>query len=168
MQARWPATARGPLATHGHDEEASRDGDTLALASSVARALACMQGRRGRCCRAVGWMEEAQKREQRWLGEALPFSNDSHGGRRSCARQRQGRGERESAVVSGGASGEARNACCHPTRERKSQPRRGTRQQWWSALSCMAAMKTFPQTPGGRGRARLRIQILHIQLRFGS
>jgi hypothetical protein len=82
----------------GHDEEVSRDGDTPASASSAARALACMQGGGGRCRRAVGWTEEAQKIEQRWLGEALPFSNDGHGGRHSCAWQRQGRGERERAL----------------------------------------------------------------------
>jgi hypothetical protein len=78
--------------------------------------------------------------------------------------------ERESAGVSGGASGEAGNACCRPTHKRKSEPRRSTRQQWWSALSRMAATKAFPQTPGGRGRAQLRIQILaySVEIRISS
>jgi hypothetical protein len=49
------------------------------------------------------------------------------------------------------------SACCRPTRERKSEPRRSTRQQWWGALSCMNATSrtrvsttALRRTPGVR------------------
>jgi hypothetical protein len=109
VPVRWPAATRGPLAKCGHDEEASRDGDTPTPVSSTARALACMQGGGGRCRRAVGWTEEAQKREQWWLGEALPFSNGSHAAafrRTAKARERRERG-RGSGEVREGAQASA-------------------------------------------------------------
>jgi hypothetical protein len=54
----------------------------------------------------------------------------------------------------------ARGALAAIPRTRGRASREGARGSNGGARSRMAATKAFPQTPGGRGRARLRIQIL--------